>query len=304
MTRVVARVVVLGDIVVDVVAAMSVPVARGSDSPAHIRYAAGGAGANVAAWLADLGEPVSLIGRVGADDAGNRCLASLTAAGVELSVAVDPEATTGTVIVLVDPDGERSMVPDRGANLGLRPADVDKRLFVPGDHLHLSGYPLLDAGSRAAAVQALTLARAAGMTISVDPASTAPILAYGTDRFLAATEGTDLLLPNRSEAELLTGRSDPHAAAEELAKRYGAAVVTCGAQGAAWATDGGGGGGGKAAGQVPAQPARVVDTTGAGDAFAAGLLASWLAGRPLPDAVRAGAVVAARAVTHVGAQPG
>ncbi len=296
MTRVVARVVVLGDIVVDVVAAMSVPVARGSDSPAHIRYAAGGAGANVAAWLADLGEPVSLIGRVGADDAGNRCLASLTAAGVELSVAVDPEATTGTVIVLVDPNGERSMVPDRGANLGLRPADVDKRLFVPGDHLHLSGYPLLDQSSSAAACHALLLARRAGMTVSVDPASTAPLHAFGVDRFLDLTEGVDLLLPNRAEAQLLTGWSDPLAAAEWLAHRYGAVVVTCGSDGAIWASNG-------EKGQVPAQPAPVVDTTGAGDAFAAGLLAAKVMSQPLPDCVRAGTVAAARAVGIVGAQP-
>ncbi|MBA2414511.1 MAG: sugar kinase [Geodermatophilaceae bacterium] len=290
------RVVVVGDIAVDVVATMSAPVARGSDSPARIRYAAGGAGANVAAWLADLDVSVALIGRVGADDAGRSCLAGLTAAGVQVVVAIDPEATTGTVIVLVDPDGERSMIPDRGANLRLEPADVDERFFARGIHLHLSGYPLLDAGSRAAALHALALARGAGMTISVDPASTAPILAFGTDRFLAATEGVDLLLPNRAEAELLTGREDSGAAAVELARRYGAVVVTCGAQGAVWAAGG-------ESGLVPALPARVVDTTGAGDAFTAGLLASWLAAQPLPDCVLAGTRAAARAVGLVGAQP-
>lgn len=289
-------VVVIGDIVVDVVATMSGPVAAGSDSPARIRYAAGGSGANVAAWLAELEVPVALIGRVGADDAGRRCLDELRGAGIHLAVAVDPDAPTGTVIVLVDADGERSMIPDRGANLRLGVADVEGRLFAPGTHLHLSGYPLLDAGSRAAAVHALGLARDVGMTISVDPASTAPIRAYGAERFLAATEGADLLLPNLMEAELLTGCSDPLTAAGELATRYCAAVVTCGARGAVWAA-------GESSGRVSAQPADAVDTTGAGDAFAAGLLASWLAGRPLPECVQAGTRAAARAISVVGAQP-
>lgn len=289
-------VVVLGDIVIDVVAAMTAPIAAGSDSRARIRYAAGGAGANVAAWLADLGVPVALIGRVGADDAGLRCLAALRGAGVRLAVTIDDDAVTGTVIVLVDADGERSMVPDRGANLNLRTQDLDERLFVATAHLHLSGYPLLDAQSRPAAVHALALARDAGMSISVDPASTAPVRAFGVDRFLAATEGVDLLVPNRAEAELLTGRSDPLAAAGQLAARYGAVVVTCGSEGAVWATGGD-------VGRLPAHPARVVDTTGAGDAFAAGLLEAFLAARPLPDCVRAGARAGARAVGIVGAQP-
>lgn len=291
-----AGVVVLGDIAVDVVAAMSAPVAPGSDSSAQIRYTTGGAGANVAAWLADLTVPVSLIGRVGADDAGRRCLAELTDAGVRLAVAIDPVATTGTVIVLVGPDGERSMIPDRGANLLLQPSDVEERLFRPGGHLHLSGYPLLDRESQPAAFHALALARGVGMTISVDPASTAPLHAFGTDRFLAATSGADLLLPNRAEAELLTGRGDPLAAAAELARRYGAVVVTCGARGAVWARGG-------ETGRVAAPPIDVLDTTGAGDAFAAGLLGSLMNSRPLPDCVRAGTVAAARAVAFVGAQP-
>lgn len=289
-------VVVLGDIVVDVVAAMSGPPAPGSDRPARIRLSTGGAGANVAGWLADLGVPVHLIGRVGSDDAGRRCLAGLTDAGVRVAVALDPDTPTGSVIVLVDPDGERSMIPDRGANARLRAEDVDAALFTPGTHLHLSGYPLLHAGSHRAAVRSLELARAAGLTVSVDPASTAPLTAFGVDRFLDLTEGVDLLLPNQAEALRLTGRSDPEAAAAELARRYGAVVVTCGAQGAVWSSQG-------EVGRVPARPARVLDTTGAGDAFAAGLLASFVTGRDLAGCARAGALNAARAVGVVGARP-
>jgi len=292
----VRRIVVLGDIVVDVIAVLSGPVAPGSDSPAQIRYAAGGAGANVAAWLAALDVPVSLVGRVGADDAGRRCVRELADAGVEVAVVVDTEATTGTVIALVDPDGERSMVPDRGANLLLCATDIDERLFGPGAHLHLSGYPLLDSGSRSAAVHVLGLARGAGMTISVDPASAAPLRVLGAERFLALTEGADLLLPNRAEAEVLTGHSDPMSAARRLGSRYAAVVVTCGADGAVWAAGGD-------MGRLPAEAARVVDTTGAGDAFAAGLLEAFVTERPLAACVAAGTRLAARAVGVIGAQP-
>ena len=105
-----------------------------------------------------------------------------------------PGVPTGTIISLVEPGGERSMLADRGANLALRPGDVP----VPpsGGHLHVSGYTLLDDGPRRAGLAALAAAREAGCTVSVDPASTGPLIAYGVDRWLADTAGATVLLPN------------------------------------------------------------------------------------------------------------
>ncbi|CAN5285112.1 sugar kinase [soil metagenome] len=289
------RVLVLGDVNMDVVAVLAAAIQPGTDTPAAIRCTAGGAGANVASWLASLGVDVTLIGRVGDDDAGRRCIGELNAVRTVLSI--DPDAPTGSVVVLVDPTGERSMLCDRGANLRLTPGDLPAELFQAGAHLHLSGYTLLHERPRPAALRALTLARVAGMTISVDPASTAPLAAYGPDRFRAETTGADLLLPNLAEARLLSGVQDPAGAAWALASGYGAVVVSCGADGAVWAA-------GEETGRAAAEPLEVVDTTGAGDAFTAGLLAAWLDSTPLSECVWRATRTAARAVTGIGAGPG
>ena len=290
------RVVVVGDVCTDVVALLAGRPAAGSDRPAAIVTRGGGAGANVAAHLAALGTPVLLAGCVGDDLPGSALCRDLAAEGVTLTVRTVPGTSTGTVISLVEPGGERSMLADRGANLALAPGDVP----VPprGGHLHLSGYTLLDDGPRAAGLAALAAAREAGCTVSVDPASTGPLAAYGVDRWLADTAAATLLLPNADEARLLTGCTDPADAARALAGRHPVVAVSLGAEGALWA-----------AGDVlvhrPAHPAVVVDTTGAGDAFTAGVLSVWSAagGRPDPaEALEAGLRRAATVVGRTGAR--
>jgi sugar/nucleoside kinase (ribokinase family) len=161
-------VVVVGDVMVDVLAAMSGPLARGSDTPSAVTTAGGGSAANVAVWLAAQGVPTSYVGRVGDDALGRESVAGLTDRGVTAWVSTEPDLTTGTCIVLVEPGGERSMLPDAGANSTLTAADLPQRAFRPGGHLHLSGYTLLNPGSRDAGLAALSVAAAADMTVSVD----------------------------------------------------------------------------------------------------------------------------------------
>jgi sugar/nucleoside kinase (ribokinase family) len=291
-----ARVVVTGDICADVVALLAGEPAPGSDRPAAIATRSGGAGANVAAHLAALGTPVVLAGCVGDDLRGQALCHELSDAGVTLAVRTVPGAPTGTIISLVTPGGERSMLADRGANLLLRPGDVP--VPAPRGHLHLSGYTLLDDAPRAAGLIGLTAARDAGCTVSVDPASTGLLTTYGIDRWLTDTAGTTLLLPNADEARLLTGCTDPADAARTLAGRHPVVVVSLGAEGALWAA-------GDLLVHRPAHPADVVDTTGAGDAFTAGVLSVWTAtgGRPDPiDALEAGLRRAAGVVGRPGAR--
>ncbi|GAA4754781.1 sugar kinase [Modestobacter marinus] len=288
------RVVVVGDACTDVVVLLAGAPAPGSDRPASITTRGGGAGANVAAHLAALGTPVQLVGCVGADVAGEALRRELAAAGVTLALRTVDTAPTGTIVSLVEPGGERSMLADRGANLALRPADVPAP--PAGGHLHLSGYTLLDPGSRAAGLAALAAAHRAGCTVSVDPASTGPLAAHGVDRWSADTAASTLLLPNADEARLLTGCTDVEAAARELAARYPVAVVSLGADGALWAA-------GDLLVHRPAHPATVVDTTGAGDAFTAGVLAAWTAADGHPDPGIALESGLARAATVVG-RPG
>lgn len=294
--RMVREVVVVGDVCVDVVARPHGRPRLGTDTAADIRLTGGGAGANVAAWLAVLGVPVTLVARVGDDAAGTGQAAELRGYGVRCVFAVDPEAPTGTIVSMVDGTGERTMLADRGANLRLHTADLPAAL-PPGGHLHLSGYTLLHPGPRAAGLAALALAADAGLTVSVDPASAGPLADAGAAAFIGWTSGADLLLPNAAEAAVLTGHRDPLAAAAALAGSYRAVALTMGAGGALWAD------GGEPA-LVPAAPVgEVLDSTGAGDAFGAGLLAAWLAGASGPDAVRAGVHTAGLAVTQLGARP-
>ncbi len=285
------RVVVVGDVMIDVVASLSGPVARASDTPARIVQRGGGAGANVAAWLARAGAAVTLIGRVGGDAAGREVAEGLRAEGVDTRLATDPARPTGTCVVLVEPGGERSMLPDAGANAGLEAA------ALPDDatHLHLAGYALLHPGSRPAARAMLADASARGLSVSVDPSSTAPLIRAGAAAFFEWIAGTQLLLPNRDEAAALTGMPDPKAAARALSAHAREVVVKLGAQGALW-TDG------STQVRAPAVDVQVVDTTGAGDAFAAGLLAARLAGADPADALGAGCALAAEAVGRAGAR--
>ncbi|MEU0879803.1 carbohydrate kinase family protein [Lentzea sp. NPDC005914] len=287
-------VVVVGDAGLDVVARHSGPIAHGGDVRAKVTIEPGGAGANTAVWLAACGASPVLVARVGADSAGRQVHSELTSAGVQCAFAVDPDLATCCVVVLVDEDGQRSMLPDRGANARFSPADLDPGLLAaPDGHLHLSGYVLLDATSRAAGLAALQAARDAGWTTSVDPQ--AAVLIHSAEAFLEDVRGVDILMPNADELLALTGSAEP-SSAKSLLTHVGAVVVTTGPGGASWIDD-------EDLISVPAETTECVDSTGAGDAFDAGLLAAWLAGASKRDALLGGVRAGSRAVGVVGAQP-
>jgi sugar/nucleoside kinase (ribokinase family) len=285
---------VVGDVMLDVVAVLPGELARGSDTPATIEHHRGGSGANVAAWLGERGR---LAARIGADALGDAAVAGLAG-----PIERDPERPTGTCIVLVHPGGERTMIPDPGANDAL-----ELRELPDAEHVHFTGYGLLRDGSRPAVLRALATARERGTTVSVDPSSAAPLAA--TPQFLDWVSSATLLLPNADEARVLTGEPDPERAATLLARRLsdGASpagfirqstevVVTLGAAGALWSD-------GERVVRVPAEAVEVIDTTGAGDAFAAGLLAARADGAEPVEALAAGCRLAARAVARIGARP-
>lgn len=292
-----AGVVVVGPVMADVLARLHRGLAVGTDTPSTVVTGAGGAGANVAAWLATTGTPVSLLCRVGDDPAGTAAVRTLTEAGVRVRARLDPAAATGTCVVLVAPDGERSMLPDQAANARLDAHDLPADEFVPGRHLHLSGYVLLLAGARAAGLHALTLARAAGMTTSVDPASTAMLAEVGPADFTRWVHGVDVLLPNADEARMLAGLPGVEQSVRALGGTVGAVACTLGDAGALWYRADTG------FVQEPARANDVVDTTGAGDAFTAGFLGGWLTSHEPAAALRSGCDLAANAVSVLGAQP-
>lgn len=274
---------VVGDVAVDVLAEPTVPAVPGADVPACIRSSAGGAGANTAVWLAHLGADVTLVARVGDDAAGRSAAAELAAAGVRPVLATDPDHPTCTVVVLLA-DGERTMLSDRGAAARLSPGDLSA--LDDADHLHLSGYVLLDASSRPAGLAALAAARAAGMSTSVDPQA-APAL---TAEFVDWVGGADLLLPNAAELAALGGSG------AALLDRVAAVAVTDGPREARWIDR-------RGEWVVPAPTVSAVDPTGAGDAFDAGLLVARLRGAEPQEALLAGCAAGAAAVARRGARP-
>ena len=290
------RVLVVGDLLYDMLAKTEGELSLGTDTFGPIRVSAGGSGANAAAWLAHSGIETHFVGRVGDDVFGRFLEGEMERSGVRSYLARDPELATGKVFVLVDGAGERTMITDRGAGEALSPDDLPEALFAAG-HLHLSGYTLSGGSRRETALVALRLARAAGMTVSVDPSSVPLLGSIGPDRFLEWTGGADLLFPNLTEGEILTGETEPGRILEKLLPCYSAVVLKLGPEGALYAD-----GAGEPLG-VPAAAVRVEDTTGAGDAFSAGFLAAWLAGEPPGEALRKGAGLAGGAVGRVGARP-
>jgi len=281
----VSRIAVVGDAALDVLARAGTLPAPGGDVRASIAIRPGGAGANTAAWLAALGADPVLIARIGADTAGEQVRGHLAAAGVGTALVTDHVAPTATVVVLVDGAGQRAMLADRGAAGRLAPADI----AVPAGarHLHLSGYVLLDRSSRAAGQAALAAARAAGLTTSVDPQAAA--LLTDPAGFLDQVRGVDLLLPSAGELAALGGADAALAAVRAVA-------VTDGPRGAAWLDRAG-----KV--EVPGRTIEVVDTTGAGDAFDAGVLVAWTGGASPAEALAAGVAAGTRAVGAAGAWP-
>ncbi len=283
----------------DTVAHAHLALARGSDTPATVTMHGGGSGANIAAWLAVDGCEVAFVGRRGADIAGRNRDMELMGYGVDARLVMDPDRPTGTCVVMVTHKGDHTMLSDPGANAALSPEDLPQDLFAPGSHLHVSGYTLLNPGSRPAVLVALSTADRAGMSISIDGASAAPLERVGAEPFLQLTNGATLLFVNAAQGKVLTGRDDPGQAARVLSAWYPHVVMKLGPDGAMMYSNGR-----PDPVRVPGPPIeRIVDGTGAGDAFVAGFLPAWLDNKPPGEALVSGCRLAARALSLVGARP-
>ena len=286
-------VVVVGDVGLDVITRPDRTISWASDTPSTVTMVSGGAGGNSASWLAWAGVTVTLVARVGTDPAGEAARRELEQRRVRCAFTADPVLPTCVVVVLLDERGERTMLADRGANRAFAPADVtlDALDHGPGGtpHLHLSGYVLLDESSRPGGLEALRQARELGWTTSVDPQAAALIDTVGAAAFLEWVADVDLLLPNEAELEVLGGIASVLTSAREV-------VATFGASGARWVGNG-------FDERADAPHIEHVDSTGAGDAFNAGLLSVWLSGRDRMAALRAGIEAGSTACSRLGARP-
>ncbi len=288
------RVLVCGDVINDMLVKPLDGVAPGSDTPATVLLRPGGAAANQAAWMAHLGVDVEFAGRAGARDVAYH-RRELARAGVRAHLAADSEAETGSIVVMVAPDGERTMVTDRGANLRLRRSDIPAALLDGAAALHLTGYTFCEPPLLEVALWLLGQARARGLAVTIDPGSAAFLARMKPAAFLRWTEGAALCFPNRDEAAVLTGETRPLAMAARLRRHYGVVVVKLGGAGCVLAIPG------ETPVLIPASPVRAVDTTGAGDAFCGAFMSKWLASaRPAPSPAGSAADLAGSAADLVG----
>ncbi|MHB8643541.1 MAG: carbohydrate kinase family protein [Gaiellaceae bacterium] len=259
----------LGDVLLDVIVRLDSALAAGDDATAATALAPGGQAANVASWAAALGASAQVVAVRADDDAGRLAQRGLAERDVEVRGPLG--ARTGVVVSLVQPDGARTMASDRGSAPELHADDLDAAWFAC-DALHLSGYSLMREPIAGAAARAAELARANGATISVDLSSWTHIERFGeTLRGALSRIRPDVAFGNEREWETL-GALD---SATQVVKRGAEGIRVDGVEHAAHA-------------------ARVVDTTGAGDALAAGFLVGGI------DVALA---TAARCVAQVGAMP-
>lgn len=292
-----SAILVVGDVTEDIVVRPLATVTAASDTPARIAPAPGGSAANTAAWLGHLGVPVRFLGRVGSDDV-DRHRDALRSHGVDARLAADPERPTARIVITLDRSGERSMYVDRGANAGLTAADVTVDAWQDVGWLHLTGYSFFDPRVRPVVQNLVAHALACQVPWSIDPCSIAYLRDVGCDAFLAWTNGASVAFPNAAEAAALTGHADPDVMAAALTRYYDTVALTCGADGAVAATQSG------QTARVRAPDADLVDSTGAGDAFAAGFLVAHIGGGTLPECLARGAAVAQQAVSCRGGRPG
>ncbi len=291
-----AAVLVVGDVITDIIVRPEGPLRHGSDTRATIRARPGGAAANQAAWLAACGARVKFAARVGAADRDAQA-AHLRRLGVEPCLAADPQAPSGILISIVDADGERSFLTDRGANLNLAPADLPPALLDGVGLLAVSGYSLFAPGPRAAVLGLMAAARARGLATALDAASVGFLDEVGAAAFLGWAAATTLLFANADEALALAGTPDLDGQMRRLGETATHVVVKRGADGAAL----GGRDGLRLA--LPAPATQVLDTTGAGDAFAAAFLAAFLRGENEAACLTSAIATGAAATTRLGGQP-
>lgn len=286
---------VLGDIVQDIVVWQDEPMRHASDTSARIYHQRGGSAANVAAFAAPY-YPTRFLGCAGADPAGDALQQELQSHGVD--VRLQRRDNTGTIVVLVDPEGERSMFPSRGASACLEVVADDDLQGV--ELLHCPAYAFQGGSTESSALDAIARLQTRGGLISMDASSTGLIQAVGVDEFMdrLVSIGPDFLSADRNECNLL-GLCEDGRPGKNLDRLPQTTVLAhAGAEPTRILQAG------EELAVVAVPPVdEICDVTGAGDAFVAGFLAHWLGHRgQIVDACKAGHALASRVLGCHGAR--
>lgn len=292
--------VVVGDYAWDVLIRTNSPLQTGGDVFGEVQLAAGGSAANTAVWARRCGLATRFVGKIGNDSFGQLAVEELAAEGLAADWVRSDAHLTGSVAVWIDQEGERSMVSGKGADHYLLPSELPLATLRSAAYLHLHGWSFFGDPPRSAARRAASVAREAGARVSFDPGSFQMISQLGVDRFLSYTTdlGADAVFPNLEEGQVLSGEREPEAIGARLAELYGGALVVLKLDASGCYVHEAGEGA-----YFAAAPARLVDSTGAGDSFAGAFLAAWRGGGSAAEAARLANRVSAWVVERVGARP-
>lgn len=301
------RILCIGDIALDVIVKLEIDggeralegLRYGSDTPSNVTTRGGGTAANVASWLATTAARPELLARIGDDSVGVALIAELEGQGIPCHVRTIPEQATGTVVVLVDRSGERTMFPDSGANAGLSVRDLPS--LENFQLSYLSGYALFNRRSHDGVLDIFRALDQAGIPIVFDPASVGTMSTFADQKTIVSTlPRSTVMILNESEARYLAAReSAPIEEVLTALTRHAEIVVVKRNESGAVAIDG-------SSQKVISdrQPRREpIDTTGAGDSFAAGFMAEWIKERDLLASLKSGNEMAGRCVQVIGARP-
>ena len=260
----------------------------------------GGSAANTAAGIASFGGRAAFVGKVAADQLGEVFAHDLRSTGVRFDVSPAPQGSPATArcLVLVTPDAQRTLNTFLGASVGIGPADIDAGLVAASSVLYCEGYLWDSPSAREAILVAMEAATAAGRTVAFTLSDPFCVERHRDEFVELVTGRVDVLFANEAEITALFEVDTVDAAVAAIDGRVGIVCVTRSEHGSVIAT---------ADGQrldVPAAPVDVVvDTTGAGDLFAAGFLFGLTAGHDLGSCARLGSAAASEVISHVGARP-
>ncbi len=258
-----------------------------------LHHAAGGSAANTMAGVAQLGGRACYIGKIGADERGSAYRASMIDAGVDFDAATIDGEPTSSCLILVTPDGERTMLTNLAASLHLDSRDVDQARVAACSVAYVEGYLFGSPSAREAAESVMAAASGAGARTALSLSDPAITMAFLEPLRLAASRYADILFCNEREAEVYAGGGSREERLRIVGEHVPLVFMTCGADGVLVCEDG-------SITRAPGHAVRVVDTTGAGDAFAAGALYGLTRGMSAADAARIGVFVSAKIVGQLG----
>lgn len=274
------KVLVIGDVIDDIIVIPNGPIRANTDTSSHISHTYGGSAANIASWAAFNGADVSFVGCVNSADV-IRVQEQFATFGVKVNLQHN-SLETGTLVSIVE-GAQRTMLTDRGANAALDFNQISDSYLAEFGFVFISGYSIF--GRSVSEIQEfISRIKSTGSKVLIDPGSVGFIVDYGVSEFLSATKGTDVLLPNDEEFEV-------------LGANYPTVIVTKGDAGVDLYEQG------QLVESFPVEKLDAIDPTGAGDSFSGAVLATLASGRDLHNAVAAGIKSAARAVMTIGARP-